>query len=426
MYLSLWCIFVCSIGFGASTTYSMAIAFRIGLGLLNGVVVIAKTMVSEICTDPAHETRGMGVITISWFGSMLVAPGMGGLLYGKGVFGSEKDYPQLLPNIVCGVVALIGIFCTFFFLPETCERRQGLSCFSRASNPSKSTRRSGVEMTRLDSESQTNMLIDKHKQSSLDEEGIDKAEKRPVNDGDDEKRPLKAGASESDAIQEEEGGASILYNRKAWQYLFLYFATSLCSIAFDETFNLWTIATKEKGGLGWDAQQVGMCLTCAAVGVVCLTLTVTTKLTDNLGADRAFVMSSLMVCCTYSLMPWVPVFFTGSKARFYSVVVLLLISKSCGSASFTVLSLLVNRSVAKHLRGRMNGLSMCVGSLAKTFGPAISAPAFAWTISTLRTPWPVFVGCGASVAFASVFYWGLSTEFKFCLRAKPAPDAENS
>ncbi len=57
---------------------------------------------------PPAPGTGMGVIIAVWNLSLFVAPGIGGLLYGRGMFGSEDKFPQLLPNLVSAVFAALG------------------------------------------------------------------------------------------------------------------------------------------------------------------------------------------------------------------------------------------------------------------------------------------------------------------------------
>ncbi|CAM9682856.1 unnamed protein product, partial [Laminaria digitata] len=50
-----------SVAFGFSTSFVWAFTSRFLIGLLNGVTVTAKTLVSEVC-GKEHDTVGMGVM----------------------------------------------------------------------------------------------------------------------------------------------------------------------------------------------------------------------------------------------------------------------------------------------------------------------------------------------------------------------------
>ncbi|CAN0350684.1 unnamed protein product, partial [Scytosiphon promiscuus] len=62
VYIGLSFIGLMSLSFGLSTTFWWALASRFLLGALNGLVAIAKCLISEVC-GKEHEVVGMGFVT---------------------------------------------------------------------------------------------------------------------------------------------------------------------------------------------------------------------------------------------------------------------------------------------------------------------------------------------------------------------------
>eukprot|EP00752_Nemacystus_decipiens_P005353 g4854.t1 len=127
--IGLSAIVVCSVAFGLSTSFTMAIASRFVLGLLNGIMPAVRAMTREVC-GPEHVVMGMNYIGGSRGVGLVIGTAVGGLLAqpailypgtfsATGLFGR---YPFLLPNLFGASVALLMLPLVFFCLPETRTR----------------------------------------------------------------------------------------------------------------------------------------------------------------------------------------------------------------------------------------------------------------------------------------------------------------
>jgi len=130
-----------SIWFGCASNLYVALFTRFSMGMANGIVVAAKTSVSELAKgDEKVEARSMGLVMGMWGWGFLVCPPISGALSEpvKQYPGSEvvqyfepllTKYPFLLPNIVSVIFCIAGIITVYLFVDETLpeEKRRTLT-----------------------------------------------------------------------------------------------------------------------------------------------------------------------------------------------------------------------------------------------------------------------------------------------------------
>eukprot|EP00299_Pterocystis_sp_00344_P010263 c4545_g1_i2.p1 GENE.c4545_g1_i2~~c4545_g1_i2.p1 ORF type:complete len:314 (+),score=63.59 c4545_g1_i2:435-1376(+) len=280
----------------------------------------------------------MSVVTISWNVSLFIAPGLSGILYGHGLWGWEHQYPHLLPNLLAAGMCLLASGFVVFFLPETrCNREKYVKL-----------------------------------------------------------EPITPHSSEQEIVQRQQQPQQqishlAILNPLVLSSLFLVFLLYLWSVSFDEVVNLFAIANVKSGGLGWKPSQLGICLSCAAVFVVVFTLFVYPIVLHRFGKITCLMFSSVCIAVLSSVIPFTSLL--PSHVIWGAVLCLLGVTKVCSSMCFTGVFLIVNQSVEKSLRGRLNGLSTTVGSIAAAIGPAAIAPLFAWSVDQLKVPCIGFILC---------------------------------
>ncbi|KAK3118328.1 hypothetical protein QOZ80_9BG0697320 [Eleusine coracana subsp. coracana] len=135
---SIFSVVILNTLFGLSTTYHMAIATRLVLGALNGLLAPIKNLQAYCCEvcQTQHQALGLSVVNTAWGFGLIVGPALGGYLaqpaekYPRifsesSVFGR---FPYLLPCLnVSSLSAVVLISCTW--LPETihthkCPKRE--------------------------------------------------------------------------------------------------------------------------------------------------------------------------------------------------------------------------------------------------------------------------------------------------------------
>ncbi|KAH7381304.1 major facilitator superfamily domain-containing protein [Phaeosphaeria sp. MPI-PUGE-AT-0046c] len=130
---------MCSIlGFGFSHSFSMAVAFRLLGGVLNGNIGVMRTMISEIIKEKKYQSRAFLLLPMTFNIGVIIGPILGGLLadpvgsypslFGpNSIFGGRdgvrwmKSWPYALPNLMSSIFLLLSALAVIFFLEETSE-----------------------------------------------------------------------------------------------------------------------------------------------------------------------------------------------------------------------------------------------------------------------------------------------------------------
>ncbi|KAA1065331.1 hypothetical protein PGT21_010580 [Puccinia graminis f. sp. tritici] len=107
--------------FGSSTTLGMAICARLGQGIFNGAIGVARGAVRDL-TDATNEGSAIAWIGLCWGMGGIAGPIIGGLLEHPaenypalfGRFQLLKDYPYLLPCTVASSITFLGAILSLF------------------------------------------------------------------------------------------------------------------------------------------------------------------------------------------------------------------------------------------------------------------------------------------------------------------------
>ncbi|KAH3686299.1 hypothetical protein WICPIJ_002725 [Wickerhamomyces pijperi] len=116
---------MCSlIVFGFSKTYWQALVARSVLGLLNGNVAIARTMIGEVTPQKKHQALAFSTMPLFFQIGGVIGPMIGGSLSGKDTSYEflkplVQSYPYALPNIIIAVLVFTSVMICVFFLEES-------------------------------------------------------------------------------------------------------------------------------------------------------------------------------------------------------------------------------------------------------------------------------------------------------------------
>ncbi|CAM9676943.1 unnamed protein product [Ectocarpus sp. 6 AP-2014] len=306
-------IMACSVVFGLSTSFAMAVGSRFVLGLTNGIMPAVRTLTREVC-GPEHVVSGMNYIAGSKGVGLVMGTAIGGLLAqpastypavfsATGVF---ARYPFLLPNLVGAGFALVMLALVVVFLPETrmpnkadsqaARRREAFpaaNAISVAGRKLRKSSRSQLEYKPLedneeaDSEQRKSAfsiyrskkyrgaasptgteLVPQGKRGRMatnryeplnddGERGIqdDPTDNSCPGEGEGEDAPGPSRAEKVEPGMCEAGGLLSTPNVK--MVIFIAAMAQMSSIGFDEVYPLWAVSTTDVGGLGWAPVQIG-------------------------------------------------------------------------------------------------------------------------------------------------------------------------
>lgn len=115
--------------FGLSTNVWQCAVYRFLHGLLNGNVVVVKTMMADI-TDHTNQAKGFAFINLCSAVGTLVGPAAGGLLYDPAstplfqALGMREDgffarFPASLPSLVVFAYTMVGVVLCTLYLKES-------------------------------------------------------------------------------------------------------------------------------------------------------------------------------------------------------------------------------------------------------------------------------------------------------------------
>lgn len=116
--------------FGLSTTFWGLVISRCMCGLLNGNVVVMKTMMGEL-TDSTNMAQGFALIPIVWCIGGFLGPLLGGTLarpqdHWPALFSGSfwRNYPYFLPCAIAACLLILALVMMALFLQETLSTKR--------------------------------------------------------------------------------------------------------------------------------------------------------------------------------------------------------------------------------------------------------------------------------------------------------------
>lgn len=114
------------LGFGFSTSFWQALAFRSLGGITNGNVGVLRTMVAELVPEKKYQQRAFVLLPMTFNMGVIIGPVLGGLLADPAnsypnVFGKAEFFrrlPYALPNLVSAFFLLSAAAAALLFLEE--------------------------------------------------------------------------------------------------------------------------------------------------------------------------------------------------------------------------------------------------------------------------------------------------------------------
>lgn len=174
------------------------------------------------------------------------------------------------------------------------------------------------------------------------------------------------------------------------------------NFAFFEVVPLWAISSREMGGLALSESELGNLLALSALGSGAFMFVVLPRLAECTGLRGSMVLGNALAASFYVALPLSP------NA---AVLTALHTATNCWMAWLNVSYVAsINNIVPSGYKARVNGFCATLEAMAKGFGPASTAMAFAWTLSRWGNAGhiAVFVGLGALHLLMCAGTWFLS------------------
>ena len=396
---------VFSILFGIAPTFKTALILRFLLGLCNGLIGPVKTLVSEYAGgDQKKETQMMAIILGMWGYGFLINPAISGYLsdpvkqYPDAEFvrilrPMLEEFPFFLPNLVGCFFCLIGYVLIHNFVDETLpeEKRQQfklLPCMKKDHAIIRNVSSWGLF---------------KHLHNSkgeLSEDNFNTVVLSPSQDKDGQRTII-----EKDGEEEAATISSLMKREGTRQHLMVYWGYSFLIVTLDEVFPLFCIS--KTSGLGVSEKIIGNILSGTGLLYICVQYLLLTGLVERYGFYTSLRIATMLSVPLGCFIPISLITNKGATDGTLALMSLVFLSalyaviRTFSSVVFSTITMTLNRTVPKHHRASMNGLSMLGGSLAKAIGPLFGGILFSTSVNHVTPP------IGSVVVYSIVAFLGI-------------------
>ncbi|KAJ1970252.1 hypothetical protein IWQ62_000079 [Dispira parvispora] len=431
---------ICSLSFGLSHSLAWAVTTRALWGGLNGNASVSKTIVGEI-TDDTNQARGFSMLPLCWNLGTILGPLLGGLLSNPvdnfpSLFGQStlfRNFPYLLPCMVCSIISGGGFILAYFYLEETLGKPLPKAVPEPMADTSSTLPHSISSATMVD---QRNPVDNETREDQPLLDTAIKPHGRANNHGtfasshaQQSSSSISELSSASESVCESGNCASpkplglkeslgIALNQRTLQVIGGYCLLSLVAIMIDEMFPVWAATGTDLGGLGMTTSDIGIMLSVSSVSVLYLQLFIYPKMQRWWGALLCFRWGTIFFGIAVGAFPFISAFAinpdstkqllnkpieslvatigalansgqanpateTLSWPIWVGVIMLLIGRVTGGVLMFTSSNILVNNSVPnRQVLGTVNGFNQCFGSLARGVGPILAGTIWSWSLAS--------------------------------------------
>lgn len=449
--------------FGTAKTYAQCVAGRFLSGLLNGNAGVVKTYVGET-TEKSQQAAAFSVFAVAYGVASVVAPAVGGFLqrpaerwpmiFGGGLF---EQFPYLLPMLCAATLTAVGGVLGFLYVPETASQARRMRARRRDGRGGKENE--GDEPPRGDVEALIRLedgetdgdggmrkevemgptrtppgsgiggpgvwsSATKTDYAPADENGTTDA---PGEDDDTEDvRLLDEDAAAGDSAATATAGDSATepstdstsvavaararrrgspppagWDRHTVTAAASYAALASIAIGYDEIFPVYAKTSRELGGVGLSAREIGVVLIFGGVFLVIFQLTVFPRVLARLGVTGGLRIGSLVFSVAVLVAPCasLPGVVDSPTARWATLLSSQALKIATLAVLFTTVIMAVNNSCVNRVKARVNGAATTAAALTRIISPVVHGVIFSRSLrlpSSTPRQFVVFAFVGAS------------------------------
>jgi len=335
---SLWFLGLASLGLGLSGSFGMALIFRFLSGFLNSLFVTTNTLASEVCPE-SYQAQAMSLQALTRQVGLIAGTVIGILpdpMFAQYFQGTVLEtYPFLLPNALIALLCFVTALGSQVYLSETLD----LSAKSDLSTP----------------------LL-----------------------------------AESETSSEQNTFKALLADNTVRLVTLIFSLTAGVHAAMMDLIPVWSWAKKSDGGLELNIQTIGYTIATANIATTVIQQVLFVRLKEAKGYLWIFYCNSICFIPLSLLLP-LSHYLLDSPVLFWAYF-LTTFSFWCLFCQqiFTVEYLLINNSVMRKQRGKVNGLSMTFSSLFRSAASPIFTILFAVT-ATGGLAYPLDFTCAFSL-----------------------------
>ncbi|KAI8812837.1 major facilitator superfamily domain-containing protein [Cladochytrium replicatum] len=318
--------------FGLSKSLVWAIVSRGVLGLMNGNIGVAKSMLGEI-TDETNRAQSFSVLGLMMALGGVAGPALGGLLSNPAdnfpIFDTPfwRTYPYALPCLVSSAFSAFFFVFAYFNLPETLGLVNG-------------------------------------------------------------RKPLE---NARDQHGEKFGPRSERLPLRAYVPVVSLFFLAFEQIIFGEVFPLFASTPIEDGGLRLDTQQLGTILSINSAIMLLAQILIYPRVANALGPLNTYRLGAISFIPLDFIFPFISLIVRNRsdlstdpkpKSLFVALNLIMAFKSALSIFSFTSIFIVINNAApTPRLLGTINGFGQTAATLARTIGPAVGGSLWAWSLS---------------------------------------------
>lgn len=354
--------------FGLSASIWTCSFWRFIHGLFNGSSLISKTVIADV-TDKTNEAKGFMLISLTWGIGMLFGPAIGGFLYdpAHSAFGSAlgvssdgflSRYPAFLPSFFTFLYNLVAAGAAIRFLEES---NRDAKVIAESLPPSVSN--------------QFQWLLD------YVQPHIPAMDRDVVVVSTDREQPPPAAevAATSEHASQKFGFKQAFQLELTKNVIIISMLISASDMIYAETFPLWGIAEKSVGGLGLQADMIGVLILVNSAPAVAANMAFPSAVKWFNDQLRFFRITEVMYALLSFLVAFAP-YFEGMSSFWYAMF-FGLIRKGWESWCWSLLIMVCAQAAPRGKVGMMYAVQQATACVVRCIVPFIGAPLFAWSIA---------------------------------------------
>ncbi|KAE8354752.1 MFS general substrate transporter [Aspergillus coremiiformis] len=388
----------CFVAFGFCRTLAQAIVVQALMGAVNGNQVLVSTCLGEI-TDRSNQSKAFTYLPVLYGIGGITGPLVGGLLvFHHSPWDSSKPnpYPYLAPNLMSAAVLVVDFVLSACFLEESLEDPDSLPKLQQQVRNFFSWIWQFTSLAKRARYVQPphRMPYRPFRQDSTDTAGHD-------SDLDS--------ASEASSYRGHQTAsltASELLNRDTVLLLLTYLIFSLCNVAYNALFPIFSQAAPPTGR-GLTPSEIGLSQGFSGFVTIIFQICIFGKLRDKMGNRWSYRAGLFGFVVSFILMPFIG--YKGDDSKGLSAKTALLAVELCFAllvktvATVGVLTsalLLFTNSAPDHaVLGALNGLAQTLSAAGRAVGPFVSGGLFSLSSRMERKGEALAFGVFAGTSF---------------------------
>ncbi|KAE8151248.1 major facilitator superfamily domain-containing protein [Aspergillus avenaceus] len=365
----------CFVAFGFCRTLAQAVVVQALMGVVNGNQGLVSTCLGEI-TDRSNQSKAFAYLPVLYGIGGITGPLVGGLLvFHHSPWDSSKPnpYPYLAPNLMSAAILVLDFVLSFFFLEESLEDADSLPQLRRR------VRNFFSWLWQFTSFAKRARYVQPPHPVPY----------RPIRadfaDTADDDSELDS-ASEASSYRENQHAsltAGELWNRDTILLLLTYLIFSLCNIAYNALFPIFSQAPPPNGR-GLTPSEIGLSQGFSGFVTIIFQICIFGKLRDKMGNRWSYRASLFGFVVAFLLMPFIGYKgndsggISGKTALLAVELCFVLLVKTIASVGgLTSALLLITNSAPDHaVLGALNGLAQTLSAAGRAVGPFVSGGLF--------------------------------------------------